>query len=149
MSLVFYPMTADIYYPVVSQSPYGAVSREWSLDRNVACSLEQTGAKTKAEIETQNVDVEQNTVLIGRVKNNVAIATDSTEYALTNVLITNVKDKAGNQIYLETSGPRKGLPTVFEVATQETHVGPFAKIEYYKLILRRSDNQGASIATNG
>ena len=141
MSLVFYPMTADIYYPVVSQSPYGNVSRDWTLDRNVACSFEQTGAKTKEEIIVGN-NVLQDTILIGRVKTSIALSSDDIEYSLTNILVTNIKDKAGQQIYVETGGPRKGLPTVFEVATQETHIGPMGKIEYYKVILRRSENQG-------
>lgn len=145
MSLVFYPMTADIYYPMVSQSPYGNVSKEWTWDRNVVCSFEQTGAKAKEEI-TPNVSISQDTVLIGRVKANIGITSDNVEYALTNIMVTNIKDKAGQQIYVETGGPRKGLPMIFEVATQETHVGPMGKIEYYKVILRRSENQEANIA---
>jgi len=146
MSIIIYPMTADIYYPVVSQSPYGAVSREWTLDRNVICSWEQTGSQNKEEINPE-INVTQNVILIGRVKNNIAIASDHLEYALTNIMVTNIKDRANQQIYLETAGPRKGQPTVFEVATQETHIGPMGKIEYYKVILRRSENQGALIAT--
>lgn len=144
MSLVLYPMTAEIYYPVVSQSPYGNVSREWTMDRLVSCSWEQTGAKAKQEI-IPNVNVTQDVILIGRVKTNIAIASDTTKYALTNILVTNIKDRAGQQIYVETSGVRKGQPTVFEVATQETHIGPMGKIEYYKVILRRSENQEATV----
>ena len=147
MSLVFYPMTAEIYYPVVSQSPYGNVSREWTMDRIVQCSFEQTGAKAKEEI-VPNINISQDTILIGRVKSNIAIATDNTKYALTNLMVTNIKDKAGQQIFVETGGPRKGQPMVFEVATQETHIGPMGKIEYYKVILRRSENQEANVESN-
>lgn len=146
MSLVLYPMTADIYYPMVSQSPYGNISREWTLDRNVVCSWEQTGAKNKEEI-LPNVNITENVILIGRVKNNIAIDSLSNKHALTNIMVTNIKDKAGQQIYVETSGVRKGQATVFEVATQETHIGPMGKIEYYKVILRRSENQEATIET--
>jgi hypothetical protein len=147
MSLVFYPMTAEIYYPVVSQSPYGNAVRDWTLDRIVQCSWEQTGAQAKEEI-VPNVNITQDTILIGRVKNNIGIDSNGMEYALTNILVTNIRDKAGQQIYVETGGPRKGLPMVFEVATQETHIGPMGRIEYYKVILRRSENQEANIASS-
>lgn len=144
MSLVLYPMTAEIYYPMVSQSPYGNISREWTLDRVVQCSWEQTGNKNKEEI-VPNINTTENVILIGRVKNNIAIDSVSAKHALTNIMVTNIKDKAGQQIYVETSGTRRGQATVFEVATQETHIGPMGKIEYYKVILRRSENQEATI----
>jgi hypothetical protein len=46
---------------------------------------------------------------------------------------------------METSGPRAGKSTIFEIATNEPFVNPFGNVEYYKLILRRSENQGAEV----
>jgi len=65
--------------------------------------------------------------------------------AITNVIVTNIKDKNCNPIYLETSGIRNGKSTIFEIATQEPFVGPFGNVEYYKVILRRSENQAADV----
>ena len=59
--------------------------------------------------------------------------------------MSNIRDSSGNAIHLETSGPRAGKSTIFEIATQEPFVGPFGGIEYYKLVLRRSENQAADI----
>ena len=46
---------------------------------------------------------------------------------------------------METSGPRSGKSTIFEVATQEPYVGPFGGIEYYNLVIRRSENQAVDV----
>jgi hypothetical protein len=66
-------------------------------------------------------------------------------YEITNIVVTNISDKNGNPIYLETSGPRKGQSTIFEIATIQPFNGPFNRVEYYKIILRRSENQGTAI----
>jgi hypothetical protein len=65
--------------------------------------------------------------------------------SLTNILITDIKDQEGNLIYLETSGPRSGKGTLFEIATYEPFVGPFGTVESYKLVIRRSENQTGDV----
>jgi hypothetical protein len=65
--------------------------------------------------------------------------------SITNVVVTNLRDKNCNEIYLETSGPRAGKSTIFEIATQDPFVGPFGSTEYYKLIIRRSENQAVDV----
>jgi hypothetical protein len=64
---------------------------------------------------------------------------------VTNVIVSNIKDKHGGPIYMETSGPRSGKSTIFEIATLEPHVGPFGDLDFYKLILRRSENQAVNV----
>jgi hypothetical protein len=59
--------------------------------------------------------------------------------------VTNIRDKNGNVIHLETSGSRAGQPTLFEVATFDPFVGPFGNVELYRIILRRSENQGVDL----
>jgi hypothetical protein len=65
--------------------------------------------------------------------------------SITNVIVTNIRDKNCNDIYTETSGPRSGKSTIFEIATQDPFVGPFGSVEYYKLIIRRSENQAVDV----
>ena len=65
--------------------------------------------------------------------------------SLTNIIFTNMRDTNGNIIHVETSGPRSGNPTLFEVATSSPIVGPFGNVEYYKIILRRSENQAVDL----
>ena len=139
-----FPMCAEIFYPMVSQSAYGNVAKEWMLDRKVACSFNPAGTAFKEEVKP-NVDLTLDSLLIGRCREDIRISSLKTGNALVNILVTNISDKNGNMIYVETSGPRKGKPTLFEVATLQPFNGPFNNIEYYKIILRRSENQGTKI----
>lgn len=138
---VIYPMYADIYYPTIEQSPYGNTVKTWTLDRIVIGNFTHLGTKAKEEL-IPNVNITQDSIILGRVIKDIRISADGTQNALTNVLITNIRDRFETEIYTETSGPRRGFSTLFEVATQEPFISPFGTTEYYKLVLRRSENQG-------
>ena len=138
------PMLADVYYPVVEQGAYGNVSKTWTLDRSVSGNFTPAGSEIKEEIVI-NVDLSQDSLLICRVKEDLRISSPGVRYAMTNILITNIRDDKGNVIYLETSGPRNGHPTLFEVATQQPFVNPFKRVEHYRVLLRRSENQAENI----
>lgn len=139
-----FPMLGEVYYPNVGQSQYGQVSKSWSLDRTIAGNFAPIGAKLKEEI-APNVNITQDRLLIARVRSDIRITSLEDGKALTNVLITNITDRNGNQVFTETAGDRAGKSTLFEVATQEPQIGPFGNVEFYKLILRRSENQGVDI----
>ena len=81
-------------------------------------------------------------MLLGRVKNDIRIGKDGTNNSVTNVLITNVRNCSGELIYKETSGAREDRGTIYEIATLEPFTGPFGNIEYYKVLVRRAENQG-------
>lgn len=139
-----FPMQVDVYYPTVEQGAYGNIKKNWMLDKTVACHFTTAGLKAKEEV-VPNVNITQDTLLIGRVKSDIRLSQRDDSVALTNVILTNIQDRTCNVIYMETSGPRAGKPTIFEVASQEPLVGPFGNIEYYKLVLRRSENQGVDL----
>lgn len=141
---MFYPMLADIYYPVVSQSAYGNVSKAWTIDNVIKCSFTIAGSKNKQDVIPDPLITIDN-FLIGRTKRDIRTSVDGTNYAITNILITNIRDKDGNVIYRETSGPRAGEPTIFEVATNDPVMGPFNNTEYFKIIIRRSENQAVTL----
>ncbi len=138
------PMLADVYYPIVEQGALGNVKKQWVLDRSIACSLTPAGSKSGEEI-APNANITQEKLLIGRVGSDPRVSSKDAKNAITNIIITNIRDKYGNHIYTETSGPRAGKSTIFEIATNEPFVNPFGNVEYYKLILRRSENQGAEV----
>ena len=139
-----FPMQVDVYYPTVEQGAYGNVKKQWMLDKTIACHFTTAGLKAKEEI-VPNVNITQDTLLIGRVKSDIRLSQKDDAQSLTNVVLTNIQDRSCNVIYMETSGPRAGKPTIFEVASQEPLVGPFGSVDYYKLVLRRSENQGVDI----
>ena len=139
-----FPMEADVFHPIVEQGALGNVKKTWVLDRSIGCSLNPAGTAFKEEVKP-NVNITQSGLLLGRVREDIRISSRDANNAITNVIVTNIRDKHCNQIYMETSGPRAGKSTIFEVATNEPFVGPFGNVEYYKVILRRSENQAVDI----
>lgn len=140
-----FPMQADVYYPIVEQEAgYGNIKKQWILDRTLVGSFTPAGTAFKEEI-TPNINITEDKLLLGRIKSDIRISGQKDRNAMTNIIITNIRDQHCQELYLETSGPRAGKSTIFEVATQEPFSGPFGSIEYYKIILRRSENQAATI----
>jgi len=139
-----FPMQAEIFYPDVAQSAYGNVKKAWMMDRKVACNLNYAGTAFKEEIRP-NIDITLSALLMGRFKKDIRTSSLGQSYALTNILISNITDKDGVELYVETSGPRAGKSTLFEIATFQPFSGPFGHIEYYKIVLRRSENQGVAV----
>ena len=139
-----FPMMADVYYPITETTAYGNVTKNWVLDKTIVCSFNEAGISYKEDIKPDpNIKTEM--LLLGRTKRDLRISSTDTNNAATNVVITNIRDRFGNPIYLETSGPRNGKSTLFEIATEAPFVNPFGTVEYYKVVLRRSENQGADV----
>ena len=138
-----YPLLADIYYPIVETGAYGNSKKTWVLDRTIACFFNPAGRKTKEDVNSEN-KLELDNLLVGRVRNDLT-QTDSESYSVTNIIIANIRDRSGNFIYNESAGVRKGNSTIFEVASLNPIVGPFGTIEYYKVLVRRSENQAADL----
>lgn len=139
-----FPMQADVYHPIVDQGAYGNITRNWILDRTIACSFNAAGTAWKEEVQP-NINITQDKVLIGRVKTDIRMSSLEARNSINNVIITNIRDQNGNEIYLETAGPRAGKSTIFEIATQDPYSGPFGNVEFYKLIIRRSENQAVDV----
>jgi hypothetical protein len=139
-----YPMLADIYYPIVEQGAFGNVEKQWILDKTIACSLTPAGSAFKEDVKP-NVAIVQDFVLVGRTRTDIRISSQKSNNSITNVIVSNIKDKNGNPIYIETAGPRSGKSTIFEIGSLEPHVGPFGDADFYKLLLRRSENQAANL----
>jgi hypothetical protein len=139
-----FPMQAEIYYPKAEQTAFGNVTKQWNLDRKIACSFTPAGTAFKEEV-VANIDLKQDALLIGRSRADLRFSSLGQGHALTDIVITNITDTSGNELYVETAGPRSGKSTIFEIATIQPFSGPFGKVEYYKVIIRRSENQGTSV----
>jgi len=137
-----FPMQADIFYPIVSQGTYGEISKQWIIDRTIAGNFIPLSKGGKEEI-TPNVNITKESILVCRVKSDIRISSNDDKNSVTNVIVTNIRDRHCNEIYIETSGPRKNKSTIYEIASQEPYLGPFGSIEYYNVVLRRSENQAS------
>jgi hypothetical protein len=139
-----FPMRADVFYPIVEQGSLGNIKKQWIHDRTIACLLSPAGTAFKEEV-SPNVNISQDSILIGRLKTDIRISSTGANNSITNVVVTNIKDRNFKDIYTETSGPRSGRSTIFEIATVEPFTGPFGTVEYYKVVLRRSENQAGDV----
>jgi hypothetical protein len=139
-----YPLLMDVYYPIVEQGGYGNVKKQWVLDKSVACAFVAGGVKAKKDVQPDaKIDIDNS--IVGRIRGDITTSSRGTLNSLTNIIVTNIRDANGNVVYNEPSGPRAGMATIFEVATFNPVVGPFGTTEYFKLVLRRSENQAADL----
>ena len=135
-----YPLKADIYYPIVDQGAYGNVQKTWVMDRTISCNFSPAGTAWSEEVKPNakiNIDVS----LIGRTKDDLRFSSMQSKDSIVNIIITNIRTSSNVPVYLETSGVRSGQSTIFEVASNEPILNPFGDIDYYKVVIRRSENQ--------
>ena len=140
-----FPMLADVYYPIVDQGAYGNVKKQWILDRQFACNFTVKGSASANEEVKPNVNITKENILIGRTKTDIRISSNKEMQSVTNIVITNIKTTQDQPIYVETSGPRSGHSTIYEIASIEPILGFLNTIEYYRVILKRSENQATDI----
>jgi len=138
-----YPMLCDVYYPIVAQNVYGQIKKDWVYNKTIATNATPVGSLQEDEVRPQFLLQFEN-LLLGRARSDIRISDSGNENSITNVLVTNIRTASGELIYRETSGERAGRGTIYEVASQEPMMGPFGTIDYYKLVLRRTENQGVN-----
>lgn len=139
-----FPLKADIYYPIVDQGAYGNLVKQWVFDRTIACSFSPAGTADAEEVKP-NVKINIEMLLIGRAKQDPRISSRDAKQSIVNVIITNIRTADDKIVYLETVGPRANKSTLFEIASAEPILGPFGSVEYYKLVVRRSENQATDL----
>jgi hypothetical protein len=135
-----YPMKADLYYAIISQSEYGQPKKTWIYDRSIVCNATPLGGASKEEIKPE-VFLQNNGQLVARTKNDPRTSSQESNNAITNILVTNIRNANDDILYRETAGPRSGRATIYEFATVEPFIGPFGDIQYYKILWRRAENQ--------
>jgi hypothetical protein len=133
-------MMADIYYPVITQTDYGQATKKWVLDRTIILNATPVGGAGQEDIKPE-IFLQYENKLVSRVKEDPRISTSNGSNAITNILIANIRNAQEVLIYKETAGVRAGRGTIYELGTVEPFTGPFGSIEYYKMLLRRAENQ--------
>lgn len=137
-----FPMSLDIYYATEEQDKYGAEIKRWVCDQTLDGYVEILGSVDKEALKTGKFN-EYEDKLIGRTKKDPRTSLEGFLYPITNILVTNIRNKKTNQeYYIEAAGDREGQSTVYEIFAIEPYVNPWNEIEYWKILLNRSDVQG-------
>jgi hypothetical protein len=133
-------MKADVYHPIIKQSQYGQATKDWVYDRTIVCNATPVGGAGSEDLKPE-VFLQYENKLVSRVKEDPRISTSNGSNAITNILIANIRNAQDVLIYKETAGVRAGRGTIYELGTVEPFTGPFGSVEYYKMLLRRAENQ--------
>lgn len=137
-----FSMLCDVYYATESQDKYGQVVKSWVPDASLPCTFytPPTTVKSDEFRFTDNKFYSMESTLIGRIGPEIKVSA----YPLSNLLITSIRTNSceSELLYSEKSvAGYETVPTVFDVRMLQPHVGVFNKIEYYRVVLERSDRQ--------
>jgi hypothetical protein len=133
-------MLADVYYPIITQGPFGEILKEWVFDRTISCNATSVGGAGSEQIKP-DMFLQYEDKLVVRSRGDLRIKSNLSQEATTNILVTNIRLSHGQLIYKETAGPRAGKGTIYEIGTLDPFTGPFNNIEYYKMLWRRTESQ--------
>jgi hypothetical protein len=135
-----FPLKVDIYYAITQQSDFGDMTKTWLYDQTINASLHMATNYKDQNIKPAQMLFAQDS-LNGKAKVDPRISSDGTPYSMTDILLTNIRGVDAESIYNETAGPRSGMPTIYELSGMLPHNGPFGTVDYYKIVLTRSDAQ--------
>lgn len=138
LSDIMYPMTADVYYSTETQNDLGSMTSLWEKDKTVRCSAikERPSSAIDNAIEDQKF-IEYTPKLDFRTDNEILMSSDGTRYMPTEVIITNIKDPSGREVWSEPSGDS----TEFELGNAEPMFDPMHNFFGYRILLQRSEEQ--------
>jgi len=130
-------MDLDIYYSSSIQDKYGAKNKDWGFDQTLRGYVETVSSEDKSK-----TFFEYQGKLVGRTKEDPRIDSEGNKHAITDILITDIRDvKTQTEYYLETVGPRVNQSTLYEISAVEPFVDPFNRIEYWRIFLNKLDAQ--------
>lgn len=138
ISDLMYPMTADVYYSTETQNDLGSIVSSWQKDRTIRCSAikERPSTVVSDAIEAQKF-LDYAPKLDFRTDQNIGVSEDGTRYMPTEILITNIKDPSGTDVWTELSGE----PTEFELRNIEPMFDPLHNLFGFRVLLVRSEEQ--------
>lgn len=145
---LFFPMHCDVYYSIETQDDYGKMVKQWFFDRTEHCSIYSISDRSNDDNFTFNsasndIFFKLETMLYGRTEKDLRKSSNGEYYPLSNILINNIRGlETDDSFFIETVGGFVGTPTLYEIKANQPYVGPFNKVDYYKIQLERSDIQG-------
>jgi len=125
-----------VYYSIQSQDSYGSMHRQWVYDRMERGYFIPT-QRRMYDVSQQNTWEE---IYNGQTEEDLRIDSDGNLHSASEVLIG---FKHPNRI--ETAGPRKGLPTLFELRGSTPVEGPFGEVLHFDTQIYRSIDQSQDI----
>lgn len=138
LDMLYYPMTADVYYSTETQNDFGEVIKEWDKDRSIKCAVRKRSPNTRMPEYIQDGKfLEYDVDIIMRTPEDILVSSDYVPYRITNILISNIKDASGVLLWKEATEE----PTIFEIHAIEPMLNMFNNLSGFRVNLIRSDKQ--------
>ena len=137
-----YSMELDIAYCTTQQSNLGKMEKSWKYDQTLVGYVNVMGT-----VNLQNEVADREFVYKKRLNGRTLVDprkdSHGKYHSISDILILDVRDTGtGESLHLNDFGPDgEGLPIIFDVMSVDPFVNPWNEIEYYKILLNRSDNQ--------
>ena len=147
---MFFPMLADVYYPVKVQKPSGAMEANWEFDQSVPCELKTGSFNTSKQNALQTFDdlFALPMLVYGRFDRDIQILQDESSVPFSELRITNIRtrtcDDTGLVLFNENIDGGM-VPTVYEVHSLSPFINPWGVAEHFKTQLVRSDDQKGAL----
>jgi hypothetical protein len=142
---ILYPMTADIYYAVETQSEYGNMTRTWQFDRTVNCSaITATSGVLDGELKVKDKFFDYNSSLFFRTNEDIRKSSSGKYYPINATAVTNMRDPNGDPVWINAENLKTKAETVktkYEIKTIVPSFDMFHNIGMYRVFLTRSANQ--------
>jgi hypothetical protein len=142
---ILYPMTADIYYAIETQSEYGNMTRTWQFDRTVNCSaITATSGVLDGELKVKDKFFDYNSSLFFRTNEDIRKSSSGKYYPINATAVTNMRDPNGDPVWINAENLKTKAETVktkYEIKTIVPSFDMFHNIGMYRVFLTRSANQ--------
>ena len=132
---IYFPMTADLYYGSETQNDFGQIDLDWIKNREVRCSSisSMTGRTMGPELRPDQF-IDYSNLLYFRTNEDIRV---------------DLQDQNDNNPEIHDSGVvvyrDYNKPTIYEVATVVPSFSEFQRINYFRVFLRRSQDQGVDL----
>ena len=143
---MLFRMLCDVYYATEEQDKFGAMVKTWTKDREVSCELYMIDKISDRNNFTFD-DPEFyriNNLLRGRAVEDIRKDALGIYHPLSHIVVTNVRTgkPVEDNVFVMTNGDYIGKPIVYAVSTCNPYGGAFGTTEFYKVSLKRADDQG-------
>ena len=124
----------------VGQNEFGEAEKVWQRDRTELESYFNVMGTANLQNLKADTFFEYKKRLNGRFRfpSDPRVDFENNSHPISSILVTNIIDKnSGQQLHLDENSN----PIIFDVMSVDPFINPFGKIEYYKILLERADDQ--------
>ena len=124
----------------VGQNEFGEAEKVWQRDRTELESYFNVMGTVNLQNLKADTSFEYKKRLNGRFRfpSDPRVDFENNSHPISSILVTNIIDKnSGQQLHLDENSN----PIIFDVMSVDPFINPFGKIEYYKILLERADDQ--------